>query len=195
MKTIVINAGPKRKDVNAQLAKSSAEGAKSAGSDVEYVDLYKLDLHGCMSCLICNRSDDECKCYWRDETSPLIERILDADSLIIGVPVFFSEPTSHYRALMERLIFCMVSYRIGNKFRGKVDVGLFYTVNYPLDVFEKSIRPHFKQSESLLEMLNGNVEIHTYQNVSKRDEGNDEKLMQFHEDLKKTFEMGARLAR
>ena len=29
MKTIVINAGPKRRDINAQLAKSAAEGAKS----------------------------------------------------------------------------------------------------------------------------------------------------------------------
>ena len=37
MKAIVINAGPKRKDSNAQLAQSAMKGAESAGADVEYV--------------------------------------------------------------------------------------------------------------------------------------------------------------
>ncbi|WP_407374062.1 flavodoxin family protein [Methanobrevibacter sp.] len=198
MKTIVINAGPKRRDVNAKLAHSAAKGAESSGSEVEFVDLYKIDLRGCMSCLICNNNDDECKCYWKDEISPLIERILDADSLIIAAPVFFSEPTSHYRALMERLIFCMVSYKIGNKFKGKVNVGLFYTVNYPLDYFEKSVRPNLKQSEDLLEMFNGDVEIHTYQNISrltaKDAEMLKEKEEQLQRNLEETFEIGARLS-
>ena len=34
MKAIVINAGPKRKDINAQLAQSAAVCANSAGADV-----------------------------------------------------------------------------------------------------------------------------------------------------------------
>ena len=79
MKTVVINAGPKRRDINAQLAKSAAEGAKSVGSQVEYVDLYKIDLSGCRACLICKNDEDVCKCFWRDELCPLIERIFDAD--------------------------------------------------------------------------------------------------------------------
>ena len=52
MKAIVINAGPKRKDSNAQLAKSAMKGIESTGADVEYVDLYKLDLSGCRNCAI-----------------------------------------------------------------------------------------------------------------------------------------------
>ena len=38
---MVINAGPKRRDLNAQLAKSAAKGAESVGSDVEYIDLIR----------------------------------------------------------------------------------------------------------------------------------------------------------
>ena len=111
MKAIVINAGPKRKDSNAQLAKSAMKGAESAGADVEYVDLYKLDLCGCRNCSICKNDDKVGKCYWKDEVSPLIERILDSDCLIIASPIFFTEPTSHYRALIERLIYCIVSFK------------------------------------------------------------------------------------
>ena len=125
MKTVVINADPKRKGTNAQLMKSAKKGAESVVAEVEYVDLYKLDLSGCRICLICKNDEETCKCYCRDELSLLIEKIFDCDALLIGVPIFFSNPSSHYMALLERLIFSMVSFKSGNIFKGKVDVGLF----------------------------------------------------------------------
>lgn len=167
MKTIVINADPRRKAFNAQLMKSAAKGAESVGAEVEYIDLYKLDLSGCRICLICKQEGKGCKCYWRDELSPLIEKILDADVLLIGAGIFFSEPTSHYRALIERLIFCIVSFDVGNLFKGNINVGLFYTIEYSKDYFEKSIRPHLKQSEDLFKMLNGNVIIDSFSYTPK----------------------------
>lgn len=200
MKTVVINADPKRKGVSAQLAKSAAKGAESAGSDVKYVDLYKLDLCGCRICTICKNDEEVCKCYWRDELSPLIEEIFAADSLIIATPIFFSNPTSHYMALLERMIYCIVSYKTGNKFKGKVNVGLFYTINYPRNYFEKSVKPHLKQSEDLLKMLNGNVVIDIFSNISKNDYASkDDELIQAKEkqlslDLKKVYDIAAELS-
>lgn len=201
MKIIAINAGPKRKDINAQLIKSAVKGAESAGADVKYVDLYKLDLRGCMMCLICKKEGMEsCRCYWRDELSPLIADILSADALLIASPIFFTEPTSHYKALMERLIYCIVSYKTGNSFTGNVNVGLFYTLNYSKDYFEQSVRPHLKQSEDLFKMLNGNFEIHTFRNISQREYSkSDDSLKQKEQrlslDLKEAFEIGARFGK
>lgn len=201
MKTIVINAGPKRKDINAQLMKSAKSGAESVGSEVEFIDLYRLELSGCRVCLICKNDDDVCRCYWRDELSPLIDRIFEADCLLIGVPIFFSSPSSHYMALLERLIYCMVSYKTGNKFKGNVNVGLFYTINYPMEYFEKSVRPHLKQSEDILSMLNGKVVIKTFSNISKNEystKSDDEiksKESQFDHDLEAIFEIAADLSR
>ena len=99
MKTIVINADPKRKGINAQLMKSALKGAESVGAETQYVDLYKMKISGCRVCLICKNDEDVCKCYWRDELSPLIEDIFNCDCLLIGVPIFFSQPSSHYMAL------------------------------------------------------------------------------------------------
>jgi multimeric flavodoxin WrbA len=203
MKTIVINAGPKRKDINAKLAQSALKGAESVGADVKYIDLYKLDLHGCMTCLICKREGMEGKCYWRDDVSPLIEEILDSDCLLIAAPIFFSAPTSHYQALIERLIYCLVSYQTGNCFDGRVNVGLFYTINYPKKYFEDSVRPHLKQSEDILKMLNGRVEIHSFENISQRNYSDTSekgleilksKEEQFVLDLDEAFEIGADLS-
>ena len=202
MKAIVINASPKRKGINAQLSKSAAEGAKSVGAEVEYVDLYKYELHGCMSCLICKQEGNHCKCYWKDELSSLIERILDADVLIIGAQIFFSEPTSHFRALIERLFFCLVSYDVGNAFNGKINAGVFYTISYPKDYFEKSVHPHLEQTEILFSMLNGEVVFDSFMNISEHikehlseDEVNSLKDDQLACDLDKVFEMGANLCR
>ena len=200
MKTVVINAGPKRKGMNAQLARSAADGAESAGADVEYVDLYRLDFCGCMTCLICKKEGNACRCYWRDEISPLIEQILDADCLLIAAPIFFTEPTSHYRALIERLIFCIVSYDVGNAFKGKVNVGLFYTVEYDTDYFEKSVRPNLKSSEDILKMLNGRVEIDSFgyipqSSYSKEDDDSlKDKQKQFERDLERIFKIAAELS-
>ena len=201
MKTIVINAGPKRRDVNAQLARSALNGAESVGADVEYVDLYKLDLSGCRVCMICKRDEDTCKCFWKDELSPLIERIFDSDALLIVVPIFFSNPSSHYMAFLERMIFSLVSFQTGNKFKGKVNAGLFYTVEYPLDYFEKSVRPNLKQSEDLLGMLNGNVVIDSFSTITKTErsaKSSDElsiKEKQLSRDLNEIFDIAAELSK
>lgn len=210
MKTIVINASPRRKWNTAQLMKEAAKGAESVGAEVEYVDLYKLDLHGCMSCLICKKEGKErCKCYWKDDISPLIEKILDADNLIIGSPIYLSEPTSHYRALLERLIFCILSYdNHSSYYEGKVNVALFYTMNAPKDYYETMMKQYLESSAQVFHMLNGEVEIYPVFNTlqvndyskysmaafdEKNKKLNHEK--QFHIDLETAFKIGARLSK
>lgn len=189
MKTIVINASPRRKFCTAQIMKEAAKGAESVGAEVEYIDLYKLDLHGCMSCLICKKVDKErCKCYWRDELSPLIERILDADCLLIGSPIYFGEPTSHYRALVERLIFCILSYEgFGSYYEGKLNVGLFYTMNAPKDYYENMMRQGLESSANIFNMLNGEVRIYPVLNTVQVKDYSKYSMSAFDGDAKKAY--------
>lgn len=210
MKTIVINASPRRKWNTAQIMQEAAKGAESVGADVKYIDLYKLDLHGCMSCLICKKSDKEhCKCYWKDDLAPLIEEILDADCLLIGSPIYFNEPTSHYRALLERLIFCILSYDgFGSYYEGKVNVGLFFTMNAPEDYYETMMEEYLNSSSQVFKMLNGEVKIYPVFNTlqvndySKYAMGafdeEDKKLnreKRFPIDLEAAFNIGAELSK
>ena len=199
MKTIVINADPKMKQEIGKLLKSASEGAESVGSEVEYFNLYKMDLRGCMTCAICKKKNKETfKCYWRDELSPIIEKILNADTLLIGSQIFFNEPTSHYRALVERLIYCIISYDRNYYYKGKVNVGIFYSVISPKNHFEKNVRPNLKSTEDLFKLLNGEVKVYiNYKGmVSKKKTEEEIKKMerQFEIDLKNAFEIGAELS-
>ena len=198
----MINASPRRKWSTAEIMKEAAKGAQSAGAEVEYIDLYKLDLHGCMSCLICKKADKEpCKCYWKDDLSPLIERILDADALLIGSPIYFGEPTSHYRALLERLIFCILSY-------DGFDVGLFFTMNAPKEYYEKFMVNYIESSSHVFNMLNGEVKIYPvldtlqvrdyskYRMAAFDEEHKKEyRKAHFPTDLENAFKIGAELSR
>ena len=133
MKTIIINASPRKNWNTAQLLREAQKGAESVGAETEYVDLFDLGFTGCRSCLACKRKDAERnKCYWKDDLTPIVDRILSADNLIIGSPIYFGEPTAHFRALFERLLFCVLSYDGGEQYyQGKLNVGLVYTMNAP----------------------------------------------------------------
>jgi len=210
LKTIIINASPRKKWNTAEVLDAARKGAESVGAETEYVNLYDLVFKGCRSCLICKRKDKtKGKCYWRDDLTPLIEKIFEADALIIGSPIYFGQPTSEFRALLERLIFCIMSYDDGSSyFTGKVNVGIFYTMNAPIDFYEQSMKDSLASNEFLFKYLNGEVvsypvcdtlQVHKYSEYNMAGFSQEAKekqlILQFPNDLEKAFEIAAELSK
>lgn len=205
MKAIALNASPRKAWNTARLLKSAAEGAKSAGAEVEYIDLYDLDFTGCRSCMLCKRKDVErCHCYWKDDLAPVIDRIFHADELLIGTPIYLGRPTSRHFALMERLHFCSLSYDdYSNYFTGKINVGLFVSMNATKEFYDSLYKDKFEGYAKELEMLNGRVclypcydtlQVSDYSrfNMGSFDESR-KKLSReknFPEDLKNAYQIG-----
>ncbi|MBQ2637459.1 MAG: flavodoxin family protein [Methanobrevibacter sp.] len=209
MKTIVINASPRKKWNTAEVMETAKNGAESVGAETEYFNLYDLVFKGCRSCLVCKQKDKtKGKCYWRDDLTPLIEKILEADTLLIGSPIYFGEPTSQFRALLERLIFCLMSYDDGTSyFTGKVNVGIFYTMNAPLQFYEESMKDSLSSVEFLFSYLNGEIrsypicdtlQVHDYSkyNMAGFSQEMKEKqlVLQYPKDLENVFRISAELS-
>lgn len=159
LQTLVLNASPRKAWNTAKLLKSAAEGAKSAGSEVEYIDLYDLTFTGCRSCMLCKRKGAQrCHCYWKDDLSPIIDKIFRADVLLIGTAIYLGRPTSRYFEVLERLHFCALSYDdYSNYFTGKVNVGLFVSMNASKEFYDKLYKDAFEGYARELQMLNGEV--------------------------------------
>ena len=107
-KIIIIDGGPRKNMNTAKLLQSFAEGAKSAGNDVEVktIRLYDLDYKGCMSCMACRlKGKAQNICRFKDALTPLLEEIAQADGLVLGSPIYFGEVTGQMRAFLERLAF------------------------------------------------------------------------------------------
>ena len=158
-KTIIVNTSPRKNWNTAQLLKSAMDGALSVGAETEYYDLYDLDFHGCRSCLACKKKNTErCRCYWKDDLSPILEKVYTADTLLIGTPVYFGKPTSGYIAFVERLHFPALSYDdYSNYFTGHVNVGLFVTMNVSKERYDKAYKTPFEGYAKELGFLNGVV--------------------------------------
>ena len=159
LQTLVLNASPRKAWNTAKLLKSAAEGAKSAGSEVEYIDLYDLNFTGCRSCMLCKRKGAQrCHCYWKDDLSPIIDKIFRADVLLIGTAIYLGRPTSRYFEVLERLHFCALSYDdYSNYFTGKVNVGLFVSMNASKEFYDRLYKDAFEGYARELQMLNGEV--------------------------------------
>ena len=210
MKTIVINASPRKKWNTAEVMEAAQKGAESVGAETEYINLYDLVFKGCRSCLVCKLKDKpKAKCYWNDELSPLIEKILEADTLLIGSPIYFGEPTSEFRALIERLIFCLMSYDDGSSYyTGKVNVGIFYTMNAPFSYYKESMEASLSSIEFLFSFLNGEVRSYPvcdtlqvadyskYNMAGFSQEAKEKQLiLQYPKDIENAFKIGAELSK
>lgn len=210
MKTIILNGSPRKNWNTALMLKEAQKGAESVGSEVEYINLFDLNYTGCRSCLICKRKDSQrCHCFWKDDLSPLLDRIFQADALIIGSPIYLGDVTSQIHALMERLHFCTLSYDdYSNYFKGKVNVGIILTMNAPRDMYESWYKPKFENMLQSFRGLNGSFEIYPCCDTLQVNDYSKYNMAGFNEehkklsretnspkDLEEAFKMGARLGR
>ena len=185
------------------------EAAESVGAETEYIDLFDLTYTGCRSCMACKRKGAErCHCFWKDDLSPVIDRIFDADALIIGSPIYLGDITSQVHGLIERLHFCALSYdNYSNYFTGKVDVGIILTMNAPKTFYNLAYRKKAKEVAQSFKALNGSVEVYAccdtlqvtdyskYNMASFNEEHKKEmRAKHFPQDLEKAFQMGKRLS-
>ena len=163
MKAIILNASPRKNWNTAQLLKAAQKGPEEAGAETEYIDLYDLNCSGCRSCLACKRKGGErCKCFWKDDLSPLLDRVFAANVLLVGSPIYLGDTTSQFHAFVERLHFCTLSYDdYSNYFTGKVNVGVIFTMNAPQAFYQLQYRRKLAGQAEAFRSLNGKVQILT----------------------------------
>ena len=212
MKTIVINASPRKNMNTAQLLKEAQKGAESNGAETEYIDLFEYTFTGCRSCMACKRKDGERnKCFWKDDMSAIVEKVLAADAVIIGSPIYFGQPTASFRALWERLAFPVLSYdgEPISYYDSKLNVGFIWTMNASGDYYENGIKPSLAVTECTAPMFfHGDVksyasldtlQVNDYSKYAMGAFSEEAKRAhhdtQFPIDLQECFKMGAELSK
>jgi multimeric flavodoxin WrbA len=134
MKIIAVNGSP-RKEWNTHILLNKAlEGAKSAGAEVELINLYDLDYKGCHSCMACKVKDGKSlgHCAVNDALKAVLEKIDHADGLILGSPIYWGDVTAQMRAFIERLLFQYTNFDNGQSlFKSHLKTGFIYTMNAP----------------------------------------------------------------
>ena len=140
MKVLAINGSPRKGWNTDTLLKKALEGAASAGAETEMVHLYDLKFRGCVSCLGCKlrKEPRPNRCILRDDLAAVLDRAHEADAIILGSPIYFSEITGEARSFLERFLFQYLNYDDYSKPLSPAKrIGLVFTMNCP--------ESHFKQ--------------------------------------------------
>lgn len=101
MKIIGINASPKGdRSQTRRLVMSVLEGARQAGADVTFIDICSLDLHYCTACGTCYAKGE---CVFDDDYAALLEKMMDADGIVLGSPNYINNVTAQLKTLLDRM--------------------------------------------------------------------------------------------
>ena len=140
MKVIAFNGSPRKKWNTATLLEKALEGASSQGAKTKLIHLYDLDYNGCVSCFSCKMKNGKSygRCAVKDDLKPILNKVHDADAIILGSPIYFGMPTGVIRSFMERLLFQYRTYDANYSllFKRSIPSGLIYTMNAEQSLIE-----------------------------------------------------------
>ncbi|MBN1592030.1 MAG: flavodoxin family protein [Candidatus Coatesbacteria bacterium] len=102
MRVVAFNGSP-RKDGNTTLLINYVfEELKKEGIETEMVSLAGKPLRGCIACYKCYENQDKRCVISGDELNRYIEKMIEADGIILASPVYFTDVTSEMKALIDR---------------------------------------------------------------------------------------------
>jgi len=165
-KVIGINGGPRKNWNTAAMVRRALDGAESAGAETEIIHLYDLNFKGCRSCFACKRVTGytDAKCAAVDDLSPVLEKIMDSDVVIMGSPIYLSDVTGEMRSFWERLIFMNLAYDASHMSvcPKPIACGLVYTMNIAEGMLDEwGYTSLFESHARSMRVLGGPVEYVT----------------------------------
>jgi len=118
MKVVAFNGSP-RKDGNTFIMINRVfQELQKEGIETELVQLSASQIHGCIACYKCFENKDQ-RCAVKDDAAnEYIEKILGAQGIVLGSPVYFMDVTPEMKCLIDRTGF--VSSANGRMFKNKV---------------------------------------------------------------------------
>ena len=118
MKVVAFN-GSARKDGNTALLISRVfQVLEAKGIETELVQLAGEQIRGCNACRTCSSTKNKRCAIEDDNVNAYIQKMMEADGIILGSPVYFSMMTPELKALIDRAFY--VARANGDLFKRKV---------------------------------------------------------------------------
>ncbi len=99
---LILNGSPRKHGVTSTLLRIIADEARSAGAEVEWVDVNNLSIRPCIGCLQC-RPDKEC-ILPKDDAQRIGELIERCSGLVVGTPTYWGNMTGPLKLLFDRIV-------------------------------------------------------------------------------------------
>ena len=101
MKVVAFNGSPRKEGNTALLINEVFKVLNQNGIETEMIQLGNKLVHGCTACMKCREIQDG-RCHIKNEHLNLcIQKMVEADGIIIGSPVYFADITPEVKALID----------------------------------------------------------------------------------------------
>ncbi len=118
MKVVAFNGSPRKEGNTAALIGHVLSELEKEGIETEMVQIGGKSIHGCTACAKCFENRDKKCVIDKDIVNDCIEKMLEADGIILASPTYFSDLTPELKALIDRAGF--VAKANDEMFRRKV---------------------------------------------------------------------------
>lgn len=120
MKVVIFNGSPRKEGNTAAILKGVASNFSGKGAEVDYFDLFSMDFKDCSACMGCKKAD---KCVQKDDLSAALQKIWEADAIIIGSPIYISAETATTKALIDRFYSFLTSGAVSGQYTNRLPAG------------------------------------------------------------------------
>lgn len=102
MKVVAFNGSPRKDGNTAMLLRKVLAPIARAGIDTELIQVGGQAIRGCTACYHCMEAKDKRCVIKADIVNDCIQKMVEADGIIMGSPSYFSGMTSELKALIDR---------------------------------------------------------------------------------------------
>lgn len=122
MKVVAINGSPRKNGNTAMLIDTVLAELKKEGIETEQIQLGGKKIHGCTACMKCFENQNRLCSIDNDTLNAIVNKMLEADGIIIGSPTYFANVSTEVKALIDRA--GLVAIANGHMLKRKVGVAV-----------------------------------------------------------------------
>ena len=117
-KVVALNGSARKGGNTAILLRYVLKELENEEIETELIELSGAKIHGCLACRKCSANKNRRCSQTGDMGNALIEKMEQADGILLGSPTYVADISPEIKALMDRA--CLVSKANGGIFRRKV---------------------------------------------------------------------------
>lgn len=99
MKILAISCSPNPKGNTAALLNKVLEGAREEKAQTEFFGVSGKNIQPCRGCRKCWETGE---CVMNDDMGPLIDKMVEADGIVFGTPIYFYSMAGQAKAIIDR---------------------------------------------------------------------------------------------
>ncbi len=101
MKVVAINGSPRKEGNTEILLREVLKVLEQKGIKTELIQIGGKDVNGCIACMKCKKKKDG-KCHEENSfLNEILSKMVSADGILIGSPVYFADVTTETKALID----------------------------------------------------------------------------------------------